>query len=383
MPSYALSQRHNDAMTDAPRRRIYLHVGAPKTGTTFLQSRLDAQPHASSRATACTSPTGSRLVLPDTFHFRAALDLLGQDWGGPEGHAKGAWPALVRAVHGLRGTVVISHEILGAAKQRHVDRALEELGDGAELHLVYSVRDLARQLPAGWQETVKQGRKWGYRKFLDKTVAGQSWFARSFDLPSVLERWGRDLPPERIHVVTVPQRGSGDLWLRYCEAFGIDPAWAPEETARANESLGVPETMVLLALNRRMTRSQRRSPAYDHLVRGMLGHESLAARGSEPVQLPPRLFDWAEQQTARWTEWIADRGVHVIGDLADLAPQRPGPDHVWHNPAKVRPRDRLAAAMDALEAMTDEAARRPVPEDRPVAKVLRAARRLRGQDERG
>ena len=36
------------------------------------------------------------MVSPALFQFRAALDLLGQDWGGTPGHAKGAWDALAR-----------------------------------------------------------------------------------------------------------------------------------------------------------------------------------------------------------------------------------------------------------------------------------------------
>lgn len=362
-----------------PRRRVFLHIGAPKTGTTLLQSRLTL--NQQELATHDVHfPSGSRLVHPDIFQFRAALDLLGQDWGGVPGHAEGAWPRLVSAASDLTGSVIVSHEILGAAKPRQIQQAVSELGRGAELHVVYAARDLARQVPAAWQEAVKQGRKWGYRKFLDKTVAGESWFARSFDLPAILTRWGRHLPPERVHLVTVPQPGTGDLWARYCQALQVDPAWAPQEPDRVNESLGVPETMVLLALNRRMTRAQRQSPAYDHLVRGMLGHESLTGRGSQPVTLPPRLHAWAEQQASRWIDWTRASGVEVIGDLDDLVPQRPDPAQEWLDPAKVRPRARLAAAMDALEAMTDEAARRPVPEARPLARARLAWQRLRGQD---
>lgn len=359
-------------------RRVLLHIGAPKTGTTYAQSRLTLN-RRELAAHGVHLPTGSRLVTPESWHFKAALDLLGQDWGGAPGHAEGAWPKLVSAVHRTTGTVVISHEIFGAAKQRHVDRAIEELGHDAELHIVYSARDLGRQVPAAWQETVKQGRKWGYRKFLDKTVAGETWFARSFDLPAVLEAWGSTLPAEHLHVVTVPKTRGETLWLRYLEAFGIDPAWAPHDSERANESLGIPETMVLLALNRRMPRAQRRSVPYDELLRGMLGHESLVARGSLPVTLPPELHDWADEQAQRWRDWIAQRGVHVIGDLDELSMTRPEPGTRWHNPAKARPKEMLGAALDALESMTDEAARRPDPSRTLAARAREGVARVRGR----
>ena len=49
-------------------------------------------------------------------------------------------------------------------------------------------------------------------------------------------------------------------------------------------------------------------------------------------------------------------GVDVIGDLEDLRPVRPAEGERWRNPDKVRAKVQLKAALDALAAMTDEAA---------------------------
>ena len=135
----------------------------------------------------------------------AALDLLGQDWGGVPGHAEGNWDALVKRVRRKSGTVIVSHEILAPARPEHVARAMADL-EGCEVHVVYSARDLARAIPAAWQESIKQGRKWSYRKFVRKIRRGKPWFFRALDLPTVLATWGSGLPPERVHVVTVPHR---------------------------------------------------------------------------------------------------------------------------------------------------------------------------------
>lgn len=360
-------------------RRVLLHVGAPKTGTTYLQDRLTLNAATLARH-GVHVPTGSRLHPPQTFHFKAALDLLEQDWGGEPGHAAGAWPRLVRAIDRLEGTVVVSHEILAPAPQRYVRRAVADLtrdGD-TELHVVYSVRDLGRQLPAGWQESVRQGRKIGFRRFLDLAEAGEGWWWRAFDLPRVLETWGEQLPPERVHVVTVPQSRGEELWLRYCRVFGIDPAWAPADSERANESLGIPETELLLRLNQRMELSVRRSAEYDRLVRFLLAQDVLTGRGSEPVRLAPGRYAWAEARAAEWVEWIRAAGVDVVGDLDDLTPRRPGPGTRWRDPRRARPRDVLDAAMEALEAMTHEAARRPDPARGRLARAREGLDRLRG-----
>ncbi len=152
-----------------------MHVGAPKTGTTYLQDRLGRNTRSLARHDVHI-PSRSRFVRPGTFHFRAALDLLDQDWGGPPGHAEGAWDALVRRVRRMDGTVVISHEILAPAPPEKIALLKRDLA-GSELHVVYSARDLARQAPAGWQESIKQGRRWTYNRYLNRVVRGRPWFA--------------------------------------------------------------------------------------------------------------------------------------------------------------------------------------------------------------
>lgn len=367
-------------------RSVYLHIGAPKTGTTYLQDRLTR--NARSLADhGVHFPTRSPLVSPALFHFRAALDLLGQDWGGPPGHAHGSWDALTKRVRRLSGTVIVSHEILAPARPDKVAKAMSDLA-GSELHVVYSARDLGRALPAAWQESIKQGRNWRFGTFLRRARRGKPWFFRAFDIPSVLGTWGAEIPPERIHVVTVPQRsaeptggpGDGDpLWLRFCEAFGIDPAWAPRDSDRTNRSLGVAETHLLRQLNRRLDRATRREAAYDSLIREMLAQGELVKRQSAPVRLPPPAYDWVEEMTDRWIEYLQQSGVHVVGDLTDLRPVRPEEGAAWHNPDKVPARQRLQASLDALAAMTREAASRPDPEQQLVRRMRANASRLRNR----
>lgn len=355
---------------------VYLHIGAPKTGTTYVQDRL-ARNASALAAHDVHFPTKSPLISPGLFQFRAALDLLGQDWGGEPGHAVGSWDALVKKVKRRSGTVLISHEILSAARSHQVARAMNDLA-GAEVHVVYTARDLARQLPAAWQESIKQGRTWRYSRFLRKSQRGKTWFSRAFDLPTVLGTWGSHIPPEHIHLVTVPTRGGPEsLWDRFCRASGLEPGWAPAESTRANESLGIAETTVLRQLNKRLDRKTRRESAYDGLIRQMLAEEALVRSKSPRIALPPTAYDWVEELSHQWLEWIEQARVDVVGDVADLIPTRPAADEPWHDPDRVRSGQRLAVAMAALAAMTSEAASRPDPEQQLGARVRKSADRLR------
>jgi hypothetical protein len=362
------------------KRRVYVHIGAPKTGTSYVQDRL-ALNSKSLAAKGVHYLSRSPIVDPTLFQFRVALDLLGQDWGGTPGHAEGSWDAFVRRARRRSGTVILSHEILAPARPAYVDKLKRDLR-GAEIHIVYGARDLGRQVPAAWQESIKQGRKWSYRKFLGRMQAGDVWFHRAFDLPNVLNVWGAGLPPEQVHVVTVPRRGVAErrgevLWHRFCEAFGIDPSWAPVDSERANRSLGMAETQLLRRLNRGVERTARQQGRYDDLIRDLLMDDQLGGRESGLVRLPPELFPWAEEQGERWVEWIEQSGVHLVGDLAELRPLAPPEGTEWVDPDRVPAKKQLDAAVAALAVMTEEAARRPDPDQAFVNKVRVGTQRLR------
>jgi hypothetical protein len=285
---------------------------------------------------------------------------------------------MVKRVRRASGTVVISHEILAPAKPDKIARVMNDL-EGSEIHVVYSARDLGRQLPAAWQESIKQGRKWTFNRFLTKVERGQTWFRSAMDLPAVLGSWGAKLPPERVHVVTVPHdRGptGNELWFRFCRAFGIDPEWAPLDSERANRSLGIAETQLLRRLNRRLELPMWRDATYDGLIRELLAQEVLVSRDSIPVRLSPDRFDHAEAQAELWIDWIKGSGVDVVGDVEDLRPRRPDPEARWRNPDRVSPKLQLGAALDALTVMTREAAERTAAET-PVGRLRDQARRLR------
>ncbi|HET8561184.1 MAG TPA: hypothetical protein VFL69_11755 [Marmoricola sp.] len=354
-------------------RRVYLHVGAPKTGTTYLQARLSAN----------VRELGEHGVLvPRTpwwsgrgeLHFRAALDLLGEDWGGPPGHARGAWAQLLRRTRGHDGTVVISNELLATASPQIVAQVLADLA--GEVHVVYTIRDLARLLPSAWQEAVKQGRTMRFRRFLDKAHEGDLWFARAFDLPQVLQTWGGSIPPERVHLVTVPRSGADPelLWGRFCGVVGIDPAWAPNTPGRRNESLGVAEIQVLRWLNKQLER--RTNYRNDHLVKDMIAQRVLAGSPSVPVRLPPDDYPWVAELADAWITWVTRSGIDVVGDLEELRPQPPASGERWVDPDRFRPRQFRKAAIQALAAAVTVAAERD-DSDRLTGKARRGATRIR------
>jgi len=361
-------------------RVVYLHVGAPKTGTTYLQDRL-----ALNRGELAKHDVHYPLGLHAS-QFRPALDLIDMPWGGQREDVRGEWDNLMGRVRRHNGSVIVSHEILAGAKPAQIRRAMKDL-EGSEVHLVYSARDLARQIPAEWQEGVKHQRSRSFARFLTEVQQAprgkpKMWFWRVQGLPDVLSRWSGGLRPEHVHLVTVPQSGAPRdlLWQRYCQAFDIDSAWAPEESAQENVSVGIAETALLRKLNRRLKRAGLSSDDYRRLVRQVMVHETLALRENMTrATLPPAAFAWADEVAGEWIDWVVGSGIDVIGDVEDLRPVPPPEDQAWVNPDAPRRPEIVDAALDALVAITLEAARRPDPEEQVTARLGRVARRLRGQ----
>ncbi|WP_310964300.1 hypothetical protein [Nocardioides terrisoli] len=343
-------------------RRVYLHVGTPKSGTTHLQRRLRRNAETL-RAHGVGIPRNPRRARGIDASFRAALDLTGQDFGGPPGHARGAWARAVRQSRRQRVTV-ISHELLATADADVIRRARADLAD-AELHVVVTARDPARALPAAWQESVKQGRRLTYRQFLDRAREGEVWLARAMDVDAVLESWGADLPADRLHLVTLPRPGADRdlLWQRFCDALGIDPDSGPLPADRSNESLGIAETQLLRRVNRR---HGRRNPEAHRLLKYVVAEGALSLRDSMPILLPPEDHAWVAELAERWIGWVRERGVPVSGDLDDLRP-RPTQGE-WRDPDEPVPAEVAGAAVDALAATIAEVSRPPVP-DRPMVRL--------------
>lgn len=305
-------------------RTVIVHVGAPKTGTSYLQDMLFS--HREALAAEGVLYPGDRFDA----HFLAALDLMELTWGGLEKQAVGAWDRLAEEVRAWPGTVILSHEILATASRRQVERAVASFGDGVEVHVVLSARDLVRQIPAEWQENVKHRRTLGYRQFLDKVTdprrrgALASWFWGVQEVPDILDRWGATLPPEHVHLVTVPRPGAPRdlLWQRFASVLGLDPDAYRPAVQRTNPSLGVPETAFIRRVNAHVDRGVLPNEDYRRFVRELLAHRTLSRRvGSARLTLPDDVHAWAAELSESWIALLARRGYDVVGDLADLRPE--------------------------------------------------------------
>lgn len=300
-------------------RRIHLHVGLPKTGTTTLQEVLWHNR---------TALAAAGLLYPgrdSTAHHRAAVDLMRERYRGwLEPGMAGAWRLLVEQLAAWPRDAVVSSELFAPSEPDAVAEVLSAL-DFAEVHVICTVRDIARQIPSVWQEDVKNQRTLTFGEFLThlrpgrRTDVGELFWSYQ-DLPAVLANW--PVPAERVHVVTVPPRGSAEnlLWQRFATVLGVDPDGFDTKTSRRNASLGVAETELLRRLNEALADTID-WPHYVRIVKDQLAEDILPRRaGGTALALPAADRAWAAEVGREFAAQVARAGYHVAGDLRDLVP---------------------------------------------------------------
>jgi hypothetical protein len=345
-------------------RRVVVHVGAPKSGTTFLQRTLWAL-RGPLREAGFTCPGSSQQEM-----FHAAIEVRErfEFWGRDPESLRGTWARLCREAHAFEGTTIMSHELLAAATAEQAARALKEL-DGLEVHLVYTARDLARQVMSEWQERVKNGSTSSFADFEQVITAhlrdgdSSASFWRNQNLVEVLDRWAGGVPPAQVHVVTAPGPGAdpSELWHRFGDAVGFDARRLdPPATERSsNESLGVVQIAALRRVNEALD-GRIPQPGYGRVVKRQFAQRLLVRQTSARPVCPPELVTELQRFAETVNGEVRSRGYSVHGDLADLVPALPqgepaGPDEVSAQDQV----EALAAAVADLLVDRAEGAPRP------------------------
>ena len=302
-------------MTGAPARRVVLHIGAPKTGTTYLQSMLWRSRRRLARRGVHVP--GKR----QGDHFQAGRDVL--ERRRPPHHPAPAWDgafdALVADISRSGApTAVISDERISAATPAQVERTFDRL-DGFVVDVVYGVRSFAGLLSSEWQQSVKHGN----RRELPEWLAGlrhrdpDQWFWRVHDVPAIVDRW--QPPRGRLHVITLPGPDSPDdeLWRRFLHVVGTQPP-RTARVRRSNESLGYVEAS-LLARTRSSLPAGATGDRVTDVMSDFLARRVLARQPHQvPITLPPTEREWVGEETARRRHALARDDVALTGDLREL-----------------------------------------------------------------
>jgi len=329
--------------------RVYLHIGAPKTGTTFLQDVL--RKNRDSLARKGIWYVGER--WSDHVHARLALvehprlSLLDPD-------VRRGWDRAVAEVKEWPGhSAIMSHELFGSATAEQASRAMATLSP-AETHLVFTARDFVDQVLAVWQEQLK----WRattplsqWRPAEESAGPHSDWSWRTMDPVGVLRRWQGDLDPSRVHVVTVPRSPArpDELWERFAAACDIPAGSCDLDVRRPNKSLGAAEAELLRRVNLKIGDSIPERSDVGRWVRQYLAHGLLVPRQGQRLVLRDDQVAELTSRALHARQWLSEAGFDVVGDLDDLVPLSPGWTGI--HPDDVEDAVLLDAATDTIAAM--------------------------------
>jgi hypothetical protein len=319
---------------------VHLHVGLKKTGTSYLQSILRASVDELRRQGLALVPRH------EPAGHRLARAVLGRRTAGDP------LRALPRQLASAGSRCLITQELLARASADQIQRLKPALGD-REVHVVVTVRDIARTIPSAWQQYVKAGQDVRFDDFVDAIVSGRTdgpaeAFWPDHGVVDVVARWAGLSTPSATHVVVVPPRDSDpdELLERFCAVLGVETDALTREVAAYNESLGLAQVEVLRRLNveRASLGRQLHGKVYKRgFARGVLGPQG----GRRPV-LPSDTRDWCTTYTRRVVAALTSGGYDIVGDLEDLTP---ADSAFTDDPQVVSEAEVAESAVDALRVI--------------------------------
>ncbi|CUR60947.1 conserved hypothetical protein [metagenome] len=290
-------------------QRLALHIGLMKSGTTFLQGRLDTnRDRLAEQGVLFPGPSWGRQV-------RAVSDLIESAYRKP-----GAWASLRDEINAHPGTAVVSMEYLAPIGAPRI-ATLRDAFPGTELDVVISVRDLGRSVPAMWQEAIKNRQTWPWPEYVESIRTGGKAgkrFWRQQHSSRIAARWASKVGAEHVHVLTIPPPGAAPevLWDRFCQITGIGPdTW--QEAPRSNESLGAASTLMMRLLNEQT--HELTLPEYKKRVKALAKHQ-LGKRKAQEDPIGFQVPRWLRAESKRIQDQLVDSGVHIVGSVAELDP---------------------------------------------------------------
>ncbi len=353
-------------------RRVFLHIGLPKTATSYLQTIL-----WSSRDRL----RAEGLLLPGTErrdHLWASRVVReGERIRKRPEREQTSWDRLRAELAGWDGDGLVSHEFFAAASAEQAVAMVEALAP-AQVELVLTAREPLGLFTASWQESLKNKSTTPMADYSRAVSPNPTaiWNWRTLDLRLVLERWSQAVPHERIHVLPLDRTAAREeIWHRFGGLLGLDTADYDLSQSFPNESMGVVEAELLRRVNGHLDGFDK---AFDRgvYIRTFLADERLVPRRGEPFWPYPDQVEDCRARSVAAIDYLREHAVDVVGDVehlrvpADL-PERRTPDSVTDAEVAAAATELVATLLGDVRALRSAA-----PADKAGARVSPRSARL-------
>ena len=299
-----------------------LHIGPHKTGTTTLQGAFHAARRAVARQGVLYASTNKQAI-------QAARAVAGRasPYMGNKVPAEAHWTNLVAQVEGSTASrVLISAETFADAAPDAVRRVVHDL-DPTAVHVVATLRPLARILPSQWQQYLQNGLPLSYEQWLEsifndpgpRANTPNFWHRHRHD--RLIARWAEVAGADRVTAVIVDDRDHDASLRTFERLLGLRAGTLRPPEGVYNRSLTRAEAELIQAMHAKTGKL-----GIDNGIRLNLVFHGAAAnmKFRQPARDEPRIETprWARDRVADVTSeivaGIAASGVRVIGDLQTL-----------------------------------------------------------------
>ena len=309
-------------LLSVPEGSVLLHIGPPKTATTQLRAALFAA-HDALPAHGVRDAGGSR-------HPAAAIHaVLGRKsaFSGGTVPPISRWNALAREVRRAgEPRVIVSSEFLADALPEHIERIVADLAP-RDVHVLLTLRPLARILPSQWQQHVCGGNTVAFEDWLDAVFQHPgrrpgSSFWRRHRHHQLVERWASVIGASKVTVIALTDGDPGGV-LRHAETLlGLEPGLLAPQPSLRNRSLTLPEIEAVRAFNAAIIEAGLPRRELDRLVH-FGASRYLKAMPPDPaaprIPLPASALEPIAVAAHGIVEGLRATGVRVLGDLDALS----------------------------------------------------------------
>jgi hypothetical protein len=336
----------NDRLPDSPQGTAFLlpegtrllHIGPHKTGTTSLQNSIRANREEILRQGVYYGAPEGRLASN-----RIARSLLRLPFKNPDEIVEyEEWEDQVARVRAsTAGRVIVSGEEFSFCEKREIRTLLNDLGR-ERVHVVVTVRPLAKVLPSQWQLDLRGSFTSGsFDEWLRWTLKPQGlrkiamllgiphpfWFRHRHD--ELVTRWAAEVGADRVTVVIGDDRDHRVLLRAFEGMLGLTDGTLLPVDGKSNPSLSAEEIAIILRVQQIL--SQRKLIFAERVRSRQIQRRLLAQRPRRSTDTKIVIPAWAVESVRETSQKIHDgllaSGVRIIGDpslLLEANAPKPG-----------------------------------------------------------
>jgi hypothetical protein len=303
-------------------KKLIIHPGFHKTGTTALQQALSEVRHELREADFYYPR------IAGNAHHRAAWSVIEKTWGwkkrGGRLMAPIEFQKLENKLRSSKGTSIISSEFFSEASPTQLADMAKRLGQ-FDVQVIFTWRPLPFMLASSYQQFLKYGLKKSYSEWLESifAVSGEAKFTPSFWKRNlhgdVVARWVETFGTENVSLVAVNESNPTYLYETFAGLAGIPNGILREPVhMQMNRSLTFTEASLLLEINRTYPKDLDWD-SYEIFIRKgnikALTRSDKHDERDEKILTPEWAIAKAAELNSRNVAQIKSLGIKVVGDL--------------------------------------------------------------------